>query len=236
MVFAARATERLVRDAAALGLGRLDPGAVAAAMLEAGRADFGPNGEGVVRLEARRGPVLVPATRPLGPEPERWRAIVAGAVHPGPGPILGAKRTGVAELAKAREEARVAGVDETLLFDAAHRLVEGARTNLLVARADGRLCMPPLTRGAVRGVAQDIVLAAGVPIEEQDLSRQDCAAAREIVATNSVRGAHPIIAVDGVPVGGGEPGPLYAALAAALEQAAQAAAPDGILAAAPERG
>jgi branched-subunit amino acid aminotransferase/4-amino-4-deoxychorismate lyase len=227
----------LVRDAGALGLGRLDPAAVAAAMLEAGHAGFGPDGEGVVRLEARSGPVLVSATRPLGPEPERWRAIVASAVHPGPGPILGAKRTGVAELARAREEARGAGVDETLLFDAAGRLVEGARTNLFVARADGRFCMPPLARGAVRGVAQDVVIAAGVPIEERDLSRKDCAAAREIVATNSVRGARPVVAVDGAAVGEGGPGPLHAALAAALAKAALAAAlANAALAAAPRRG
>jgi branched-chain amino acid aminotransferase len=208
----------LVRDAAALGLGRLDPHQVAAALLEAGRVRFGSDGEGVVRLEARGGAVLVPTTRPLGPEPEHWHAIVARVVHPGPGPALGAKRTGVAEFARAREEARAAGVDETLLFDAEGRLVEGARTNLFVARADGRFCMPPLIRGAVRGVALDVILAAGVPALEQDLRRQDCAAAREIVATNSVRGARPIVAVDGVPVGTGETGPLHAALAAALER------------------
>jgi branched-subunit amino acid aminotransferase/4-amino-4-deoxychorismate lyase len=216
-----RVTERLVRDAAALGLGRLDPARVTDSLVEAGRAAFGADGEGIVRLEARAGAELVSATRPVGPEPEHWRAIVPHVVHPGPGRALGAKRTGVAELLAAREAARAAKVDETLLFDAAGRLVEGARTNLFVTLADGRPCMPPLTRGAVRGVAWDVVIDAGVRVEERDLGREDCANAREIVATNSVRGARPIVALDSHAVGRGEPGPLQATLAAALAATAE---------------
>jgi branched-subunit amino acid aminotransferase/4-amino-4-deoxychorismate lyase len=221
----ARVAGRLVRDAAALGLGDFTQAEVEALLVETGRERFGRGGEGVVRLEARpgsalgssaRGGVLLPDTRPLGPEPERWRAIVPPLVHPGPGPVLGVKRTGVAAFAAAREAARAAGVDETLLFDAAGRLVEGARTNVFVATADGRFCMPPLERGAVRGVALDVIVAAGVLLEARDLGREDCAAAREIVATNSVRGAHAIVELDGRTVGNGAPGALHAALAEAL--------------------
>ncbi len=222
-----------MRDAAALGLGRLDPDDVEAALVATGRERFGSAGEGVVRLEARAGAVLLPSARPLGPEPARWRAIVPRLVHPGPGPALGAKRAGVGAFAAAREAARAAGADEALLFDAAGHLVEGARTNLFVTVADGRLCLPPLERGAVRGVALDVVLAAGLPLEVRDLTHAECAAAREIVATNAVRGARPIVALDGRPVGDAEPGPLHAALAAAL---AEAAAPQATLAPAPRRG
>jgi branched-subunit amino acid aminotransferase/4-amino-4-deoxychorismate lyase len=210
-----------VRDAAALDLGRLDPTRVGTALVEAGRAAFGPDGEGIVRLEASAEALLVPATRPIGPEPEHWSAIVPNVVHPGPGPALGAKRTGVAALGAAREEASAANADESLLFDTAGRLVEGARTNLFVALADGRPCMPPLARGAVRGVALDVVIDAGVPVEERDLDRADCASAREIVATNSVRGARPVVALDGRAVGCGQPGPFQATLAAALAAAAE---------------
>jgi branched-subunit amino acid aminotransferase/4-amino-4-deoxychorismate lyase len=137
-------------------------------------------------------------------------------VHPGPGVVPGAKRAGVAELARAREEAQAAGADEALLFDAADRLVEGARSNLALALADGRFVMPPAARGAVRGVALEATLAAGVALVERDVSHAECLAAREIVATNAVRGARPIVALDGGAVGAGRPGPLAAALAAAL--------------------
>jgi branched-subunit amino acid aminotransferase/4-amino-4-deoxychorismate lyase len=210
-----RVAARLVRDARALGLGTHDPGDVLARLLGAGRASFG-EGEGVVRLEARAGGELVASTRPLGAEPETWRAITARVVHPGPGPAPGAKREGVAELASARAEAEAAGVDEALLFDAAGRLVEGARTNLALALADGRWLTPPAARGSVRGVALEAALAAGVALEERDVTRRDCLAAREIVTTNAVRGARAIVVLDAAPVGDGRSGPLAAALAAAL--------------------
>lgn len=210
-----RVAARLVRDARALGLGTHAPGDVLERLLAAGRASFG-EGVGVVRLEARAGGELVASTRPLGPEPEAWRAIAARAVHPGPGPAPGAKREGVAELASARAEAEAAGVDEALLFDAAGRLVEGARTNLALALADGRWLTPPAARGSVRGVALEAALAAGIALEERDVSRAECLTAREIVATNAVRGACAIVALDSAPIGDGRPGPLHAALAAAL--------------------
>jgi len=76
--------------------------------------------------------------------------------------------------------------------------------------------MPPLARGAVRGVALEAALAAGVPLAPRDVTRADCRALRELVATNAVRGARPIVALDSAPVGDGRPGPLAAALAAAL--------------------
>jgi branched-subunit amino acid aminotransferase/4-amino-4-deoxychorismate lyase len=210
-----RIAARLVRDAAALGLGALDPGDVLARLVALGRGAFG-DGAGVVRLEARAGGALVGSTRPLGPEPATWTAIAARAVHPGPGPAPGAKQAEVAALAAARAEAQAAGVDEALLFDAAGRLVEGGRTNLALALADGTWAMPPAAAGAVRGVAVEAALAAGVQLAARELSRDDCSAAREIVATNAVRGARPVLALDGVRVGDGRPGPLAAALAAAL--------------------
>jgi D-alanine transaminase len=211
-----RVAARLVRDARALGLGEHDPREVEACLLAAGRTSFGAGGEGVVRLEARAGGELVASTRPLGPEPATWRAITARVVHPGPGPAPGAKRAEVSELASARAEAQAAGVDEALLFDAAGRLVEGARTNLALALESGRFALPPAARGAVRGVALEAALAAGVALVERDFTRAECLAAREIVATNAVRGARPIVALDAAPVGDGRPGPLCAALAAAL--------------------
>jgi len=211
-----RLAARLVRDARALGLGALDPADVEARLLAAGRAHFGAEGAGVVRVEARAGGLLVASARALGPEPAAWHAVWSAAVHPGPGPAPGAKRAAVPALVAAREEALAAGADEALLCDAAGRVVEGARSNLALALADGRRVMPPLARGAVRGVALEAALAGGVALVEEDLAREALGAVREIVATNAVRGARPIVRLDGRPVGDGRPGPLAAALAATL--------------------
>jgi branched-subunit amino acid aminotransferase/4-amino-4-deoxychorismate lyase len=207
---------RLVRDAGALGLGALDPGEVRERLHAAARASLGAEGVGVVRLEAHAGGELVASTRALGPEPASWRAIRASVVHPGPGLAPGAKRAAVPALTAAREAATAAGADEALLFDAAGFLVEGARSNLALALADGRFLMPPLARGAVRGVALEAALAAGVVLVERDVTRDSLGEVRELVATNAVRGARPILVLDGRPVGDGQPGPLAGALAAAL--------------------
>jgi branched-subunit amino acid aminotransferase/4-amino-4-deoxychorismate lyase len=211
IVLGERVAERLVRDARALGLGRFDPLEIEERLHTLGCASFGRMGEGVVRLEARPGGEL--SEHAHSARARTWRAITATDT---PARVaLGAKRRG-GELASARAEAQAAGVDEALLFDAAGRLVEGARTNLALALADGRWVTPAAARGSVRGVALEAALAAGVALEECDVSRAECRAARELVATNAVRGARPVLALDGDPVGDGRPGPLAAALAAAL--------------------
>jgi branched-subunit amino acid aminotransferase/4-amino-4-deoxychorismate lyase len=212
----ARVAARLVRDARALGLGAHDAADVHERLLALGRESFGADGAGIVRLEARAGGRLLGSTRAIGPEPASWRAAMAAAVHPGPGPAPGAKQAERPVIEQARAELAAAGVDEVLLFDAAGRLVEGARTNLVLALADGAWVMPPALRGAVRGVGLEAALAGGVALAERDVSRADCRALRELVATNAVRGACPIVALDGAAVGDGRPGPLAAALAAAL--------------------
>lgn len=206
-----------MRDARALGLGELDAERCGRELRALGREAFGEAGEGIVRLEARGHGVLLGSTRTLGPDPARWHAITVPVVHPGAGPAPGAKRAAVVELEQARAAADAAGADEALLFDASGHLVEGARTNLTLALADGRFVMPRLARGAVRGVALDAALAAGVPLAETDLFRDAVLRAREIVAINAGRGARPIVVLDGVPVGDGGPGPLHACLDAALD-------------------
>jgi branched-subunit amino acid aminotransferase/4-amino-4-deoxychorismate lyase len=50
------------------------------------------------------------------------------------------------------------------------------------------------------------------------VSRAQLAAAREILATNAVRGVRPVIALDGRPVGDGKPGPWSQRLDLLLEE------------------
>jgi branched-subunit amino acid aminotransferase/4-amino-4-deoxychorismate lyase len=211
-----------VRDAARLGLGSVDRDAARAALCELGAACFGAD-EGVVRLQASRGADgtlrLVGTVRAVGPEPEAWSARVAPFPHEGPGPAEGAKLSGHPRIALAREAARAAGCDEALLLDAAGRLVEGARTSLALLLEDGTLAVPPLARGGVRSVARELVEAALGALPERDVPRADLARAREIVALNAVRGAVPILRLDGAPVGSGARGPLALRLQEVLASA-----------------
>ncbi len=215
-----RVVRRLVRDAALLGVGRLDEDRCREALERLGRAAFA-GGEGIVRLQASRdadGRVhLVGLPRDLGPEPEAWRAVSAPFPHGGPTPWRGAKVTGELRLAWAREHAAREGVEEALLFDGAGRLVEGARTSIFVVLADGLLVTPPLARGGVAGVAREILLERVPECAEADVDRNAVARARELVATSAPRGARGLIALDGTPVGGGEPGPWARRLDAVLD-------------------
>lgn len=177
-------------------------------LLALGREAFGCDGEGVVRLEAdldERGVLRVRgATRPLQGDPPAWRAISGAGAHPGPapGPARGAKRSAVPVLEAARRQAREAGAEEALLFDSGARLVEGARTNLVVLCRDGSLRTPPLARGAVAGVARAILLEQIAQLEERDVTRRELDEARAVVAVNAVRGSRQILSLDGRPLGG----------------------------------
>ncbi len=216
-----RAAERLVRDAAALGLGALDAERCLSELVRLGSFRFG-TAQGIVRLEAGRGAdgaaELIGSTRPVGPEPRVWSAIAAH--HAGPAWAIGAKLARP-DVEAAREAARAAGADEALMFDSADRLVEGARSNLIAVLEDGALVTPPPALGAVRGIALDVLRETLPEIAERELRRADLAAVRELIAVNAVRGARAIARLDGAPVGFvTAPGPVCERLAAILRAAA----------------
>lgn len=221
--FEARHLARLARDAAGLGIGAVCVETARRALRELGRAAFG-DAEGVLRLQASRaadGAVQLVATgRAIGPEPDRWRAITLPLPHEGATLYAGAKVSNRLVHALAGDRVAQAGVEEGLLFDRAERLVEGTRANLVALGSDGAPCAPPASRGAVAGVALEIVAEAVPEILRRDVPRGALSTLEELVALNAVRGAVPIVEIDGRPVGSGRPGPLAARLAGALDAAA----------------
>ncbi|MEN8183613.1 MAG: aminotransferase class IV [Myxococcota bacterium] len=216
-----RHLRRLRRDARRLGLDPPPEAECRRALVELAGAAF-PSGEGVVRLElrpqARGSGCLVGTARPLGPEADTWSAVLSKLPHPGvrAGAGSGAKLSGREFLEGARELARSSGVDEALLLDGRGFLVEGARTNLVVAGEAGEPSTPPLARGGVAGLAREVIVAGMPELREADVDRAGLGRARELIALNAVRGARPITRLDGRPVGDGRPGPLARRLAAIL--------------------
>ena len=218
---ASRHARRMAHAARELRLGELDPARVLRALEELARAAFGA-GAGVVRVQASRDGAgalhLVGVPRALGPEPSAWRAVVVrlpGAAGSG---AAGLKVSGRLALARAGDAARDAGADEALVVDLAGRLVEGTRTNVVVADAAGRLATPPLALGGVAGIAREILLERVPELEERVVSLPELRAAAEIVAVNAVRGARAVVELDGRAVGAGVPGPVALRLDAALLQ------------------
>jgi branched-subunit amino acid aminotransferase/4-amino-4-deoxychorismate lyase len=220
--FGERVVRRLARDARTLGLGEVDEALCLAGMLTLGKRRFG-DGEGVVRLQASRDGAgslhLVGVARQVGPEPAEWRAISFPFPHEGPAPYAGAKVTNHLLFAMARERAVRAGADEAVLFDGEGFLIEGARSNFVLALADGSLATPSLGRGGVAGVAREILLERLPEIAEADLHRRTLVEVRELIAVNAVRGSRPVVELDGKPVGDGRPGPAALRLRETLASA-----------------
>ena len=216
--FAQRHVRRLERDARALGLPAVDPGLLTRALTELARAAFG-GGDGAVRLQLSRdgeGALhVVGSARGLGDYSPVWRAVTAPFPHPGALLAGGPKLTHRLLQALAADAAHDARADEALLFDASGWLVEGARTNVVALAADGALCTPPPTRGAVAGIALEVA-GERLPIEQRDLSRSDLFAARAVAVLNAVRGARALVSLDAAALGA-ESGALAARLAAVLD-------------------
>jgi branched-subunit amino acid aminotransferase/4-amino-4-deoxychorismate lyase len=212
---------RLVRDAELLGIGTVDPAACLEALSALARAAFA-DAAGVVRLQAspRAGGAarLVGTVRALGPDPASWTAVVSPVAHPGPGPGSAAKSTQRGVFDRAIGHARRAGADEALLLDAAGRLVEGARSSVVVMLVHGALVTPPLARGAQAGIGRSLLLERVAALEEGDVGGEELAAARGIAIVNAVRGVRAIVALDGRAVDGGARGPWTEQLAHAFSR------------------
>jgi len=200
---------RLARDTHALGLEPVASEIVLELFSTLGRHAFG-EGEGVIRVEARatgRAAQLRGIPRALGPDQATWSACTATFPHRGPSPSPGAKLLDDPLYERARALAGSEGVDEVLLLDRSGRLVEGARSNLLVADAGGRLYALDLALGAVAGIALEAIREAVPELGTRDIHAEQLGALREIIAVNAVRGARAIVSLDDRPVGSGEPGP-----------------------------
>lgn len=207
-----RHMERLVLGAAELGF----PVPPSPAELLAGLADaLAANGlaDAAARVTVTRG---VPGARPtrtipwIDVEPleaRRWRDAAGAGIRAivsrvpfAPGPLGRHKTTSRLAYALAREEARALDAHEALLASAAGELLEGAVTNVFVARGD-EIATPPLASGILPGIARAWVLAhapaLGLRVVERRIACDELAHADEAWVTNAVQGVASLASVDG---------------------------------------
>lgn len=113
----------------------------------------------------------------------------------------------------ARQAAREQGAGEAILYDPVTGMVtEGAATTIWIVDAEGVLrtrhldsvILPGCTRGAL--IAE--LDAARIPYSLEEFHRDALATAREVFLTSATSFVKPIVAVDGVAVGDGTPGPM----------------------------
>lgn len=111
----------------------------------------------------------------------------------------------------ARAEAEEAGADDALFVDDEGFVVEASQANVFAVFGD-RLATPSLASGCLPGATRTVVLALaawrGLACEETPILREDLFEASEVFLTGSVSELVPVVALDGIPMGDGRPGPL----------------------------
>jgi D-alanine transaminase len=110
-----------------------------------------------------------------------------------------------------RQRAVEAGAMEAILVR--HGFVtEGAASNVFVVEGE-RVATPPRSAQLLPGITRDLVLelmaAGGIACEERMVTVDELHAASEVWLTSSTREVVPVVRLEGAPVGGGVPGPLW---------------------------
>lgn len=188
--------DRLCRSAADLGLPL--PAALPGAVDVAAAASRVPGPVAAVRLHVVAGVATLEA-RPV-PAVGGWHACLATGPRQGRAEWRGYKTDRRADCEAAARQAHQRGCDEALWCDAAGLLTEGTVSNVFVRLGD-RLRTPPASAGLLAGIARGRLLAAGrlggVRLQVAPLAPAELATADEVFVTNAVRGAVPLLSLDG---------------------------------------
>lgn len=231
-----RHLDRLEAGIATLGIPLPEPrDAIAAASLEVLEANRLTNHSAAVRLTLSRGRGprgLVPP-----PEPEPTLLITAAPLVeqvPAPGrvvistlrrnehsPLSRIKSLNYLDGVLALREAKERGADDAILCNTAGRLACASAANLFIVRG-GALLTPGVGEGVLPGVTRALLLQLareiGSSAEEAALPTSALEGAEEAFLSNSLIGVRPLVAVDGLPVAGGAPGPLARRLGEAYRE------------------
>ncbi|HHQ41481.1 MAG TPA: D-amino acid aminotransferase, partial [Chromatiales bacterium] len=117
-----------------------------------------------------------------------------------------------------REAARRGAAEAILVRDGL--VTEGAASNVF-AVLDGTVVTPPkgphILPGITRDVALELARAEGLATREAELPAAALDRAEEIWISSSTRELVPVTRLDGRPVGGGRPGPVWRRLDAAYQ-------------------
>jgi len=121
----------------------------------------------------------------------------------------------------ARQISVDAGATETIMFRDGY-LSEGASSNVWIVK-DNTLMGPPkdnlILEGIRYGLLAEICRAQDLPLELRRISREEVLAADEVLLTSATKEILPVTLIDGLPVGLGKPGPLFAQLYAGYQAA-----------------
>lgn len=139
-------------------------------------------------------------------EDSRWHHAAVKSVN-----LLGNVLTGM--------EAKARGADEALLYDRDGRISEGMHASFFAVR-DQEILTTPLAANILPGLTRAALLrlapSLGLAVVERSMSRSELSEMDELFFTGTLSEVLPIVAVDGLPVRNGLPGPVTRRLGAAF--------------------
>ncbi|MFQ5785320.1 MAG: aminotransferase class IV [Alphaproteobacteria bacterium] len=170
----------------------------------------GPGPRGLAPPDALSPTLLVSVTSsPVRAAPVR--AVITRQTRNEASPVSRIKSLNYLDNILARREAEAAGYDDGLLRNGAGALVCASAANLFLVE-DGALVTPAVTEGALPGVTRAVVIelarAMDIAVDETAVAPERLSGAGEAFLTNSLIGVIPLIAVDGLAIGDGAPGPV----------------------------
>jgi branched-chain amino acid aminotransferase len=137
-------------------------------------------------------------------------------------PLASVKTTSRADHVHAKLEAERVGADDAITLTIDGHVAEATTANVAVL-VGARVLTPPLAAGILAGTTRDWLLrpegavSLGLAAAEAWLTPDDLLAADEVLLCSSVAGFQPVVALDGVPIAGGAPGPWATRLREARE-------------------
>jgi len=150
------------------------------------------------------------------------RAVLATGRRDPVHPLASVKTTSRADHVHARLEAERAGADDAITLTIDGHVAEATTASVAVI-VGKRVLTPPLAAGILAGTTRDWLLrpegaaALGLAAAEAWLTPDDLRAADEVLLCSSLAGFQAVVALDGVPIAGGVPGPWAARLRDARE-------------------
>ncbi|KVV08744.1 D-amino acid aminotransferase [Burkholderia ubonensis] len=101
-------------------------------------------------------------------------------------------------------------------------LTEGSSSNVWIVK-NGELLAPPRSNRILEGIRyallEELADECGIPFVAREISEVELRAADEIMITSATKEVLPVTALDDLPVNGGKPGPVFAALYDAYQRA-----------------
>jgi D-alanine transaminase len=115
----------------------------------------------------------------------------------------------------AKQIAARAGAHEAWMTDG-DRVTEGASSTAFIITPDRRLITRPLSNAVLPGITRVSILALarehGLTLEERIFTVAEAQQAAEAFYTSASTFVMPVVSIDGVQIGNGQPGPLTQAL------------------------